>query len=115
MARKDSAFRLAPPTSAPSISGCESRALAFFSLTLPPYRMGMASALEPPKRSRRMPRITACMALACSGVAVRQGLPDAQDRLDPGRLQGPQLGADEDVVLAEELPALGMAHDAGAH
>ena len=39
MRRKESASRLAPPTSAPSISSWPSRSAAFVGLTLPPYWM----------------------------------------------------------------------------
>src|SRR5215469_6268341 len=41
--------RLAPPTSAPSISSSHIRALQLLSLTLPPYRMRKFSANSSPK------------------------------------------------------------------
>ena len=39
IAAKDSGSRLAPPTSAPSTSGCAISSAAFVGVTLPPYRM----------------------------------------------------------------------------
>ena len=44
-AAKPSASRLAPPTSAPSTSGCAMISATFFALTDPPYRMRTRSAI----------------------------------------------------------------------
>ena len=42
IAAKSAALRLAPPTSAPSISGCDINSTMLAGLTLPPYWMRMA-------------------------------------------------------------------------
>ena len=67
----DSALRLAPPTSAPSISSWESNWWAFSGLTLPPYRMQSWWAYSSPKTLAASWRIIWCASLAISGVAVR--------------------------------------------
>src|SRR5262249_50771735 len=46
--RNESAFRQAPPTSAPSMSGCAVSSAAFSGLTLPPYRTRTAAATASP-------------------------------------------------------------------
>src|SRR5262249_37088954 len=48
MAAKDAGSRLAPPTSAPSMSSFFINAEILSGLTLPPYRMRIASAAAPP-------------------------------------------------------------------
>src|SRR6266446_4396582 len=70
MRAKSSAFKLAPPTSAPSMSGWPSRSAAFSGFTDPPYWIRTASATAGPASSRRRPRICACTSCACAVVAV---------------------------------------------
>jgi len=47
ISEKESALRLAPPTKAPSTSGCFISSAALSGLTLPPYCMRMAPAISP--------------------------------------------------------------------
>src|SRR2546421_577994 len=61
IALKESTSRDAPPTRAPSTSGCASSAPALSGLTEPPYRIGASSS----------DLMKACASWAISGVAVR--------------------------------------------
>src|SRR6266481_1975581 len=72
MRAKSSAFKLAPPTSAPSMSGWASRSAAFSGFTDPPYWIRTAPATWGPARSRSRPRICPCTSCACAVVAVFQ-------------------------------------------
>ena len=56
-ALKESYFKLAPPTSAPSISGQALYSLTLFGLTLPPQRIRILEAATFPKRTFRRSRI----------------------------------------------------------
>ena len=67
MPRKSSAFRLAPPTRAPSMFGCDSSSPAFEALTLPPYRIRTFSADPSLYRSVSSLRRSACTSSACCG------------------------------------------------
>src|SRR5512142_2411405 len=58
MARKSSGFRLAPPTSAPSISDWPKNSAAFAPVTDPPYSTRIACAASLPYSSRSAARIT---------------------------------------------------------
>src|SRR5207237_8712037 len=60
IALKESTSRDAPPTRAPSTSGCASSAAALSGLTEPPYRTGASSS----------DLMKACASWAISGVAV---------------------------------------------
>ena len=55
MAANDTGSRLAPPTSAPSISSCAIRPLTLSGFTLPPYRMRQASAAVGPELLADLP------------------------------------------------------------
>ena len=65
-----SGFKLAPPTRNPSISACCARSLQFLPLTLPPYRMRVASAVSLPSDEDIHLRIPAWTSWACSVVAT---------------------------------------------
>src|SRR5207244_1904912 len=60
--------RLAPPTRAPSMSGCSNNDWAFCAVTLPPYWTWMGPM---PKRLARCALMCAFTSCACSGAAVR--------------------------------------------
>ena len=66
--KKSAAFKLAPPTSAPSIFGRANSSAALSGLTLPPYWMRTASP-APCSYSTRS-RMKACASWAICGVAV---------------------------------------------
>ncbi len=69
---KSSTLSDAPPTSAPSISGCIINSRILSGLTLPPYWMRTCSALSAPYSVLSTPRIARRMiVLACSPVALR--------------------------------------------
>jgi len=65
-----SGFKLAPPTKNPSISACCARSLQFLPLTLPPYKMRVASAVSLPSDEDIHLRISAWTSCACSVVAT---------------------------------------------
>src|SRR4051812_14980662 len=66
-----STSRQAPPTSAPSTSGCDSSPAALSALTLPPYWMRISCAACSPTCPVRSTRMSACASWAICGVAVR--------------------------------------------
>ena len=66
MPRKSSAFRLAPPTSAPSMFGWASNSPALLAFTLPPYRIRTFAADRSLYRSTSSLRRSACTSSACS-------------------------------------------------
>ena len=71
MRANSSGSRLAPPTRAPSMSGCAISSAMFDDLTLPPYWMRTSAAAAGPAISPTQRRIAAHTSWASSDVAVR--------------------------------------------
>lgn len=68
---KDFAFKAAPPTSAPSISGHLINSSMLSGVTEPPYNIRTAFATSSPYDFLRYFLIAKCTAWAISGVALR--------------------------------------------
>src|ERR1017187_908624 len=64
------ASKLAPPTSAPSMSSWPSNSFAFAGFTLPPYWMRVLAATDLSNIAASSSRMNACTSCACAGVAV---------------------------------------------
>ena len=71
MDENSSASRLAPPTRAPSTSGCAMIAAMLDAFTDPPYWMRTAAPASAPNLPVSRARIAAQTSWASSGVAVR--------------------------------------------
>src|SRR4030095_14640849 len=88
---KLSAFKLAPPTSAPSISFCFIKPAILSGLTEPPYKIRSDSAAPEECLSAKTRRINAGSSCACSGVAVRP-VPMAQTGSEEMKIRAGSVG-----------------------
>ncbi len=70
IALKESTFKLAPPTRAPSTSGLFINSVIFSGLTLPPYCILILQEVSLSLKRSIKSRINLCASCACCGVAV---------------------------------------------
>src|ERR1051326_8265023 len=77
IARNWSAFKLAPPTRAPSTSGWLRSEAALSGLTLPPYWMVKSSATSGPNKLAALRRQKTCAACACPPAGLKGKTPPA--------------------------------------
>src|SRR3982751_5109708 len=110
MPPNSSACRLAPPTSAPSTSGCCMMPAMLAALTEPPYRMRTASAASAPCTSATRPRTAAQTSWASSGVATSP-VPIAQTGSEALTRPANRAAGDDVAALFADLETFADTHD----